>query len=160
MPNFHFSPRPNRAHEINWHEWNPNAFEEAKQQDKPILLGISAVWCHWCHVMDETTYSDPKIIQLANERFVPIRVDNDARPDVNRRYNLGGWPTTAFLSPEGEVLTGGTYVPPAQMKNYLTQVSEAYQNSKPEIMQKIVEVNAKRDQALTAQAASQAKLSF
>ena len=160
MPNFHFSPRPNRAHEINWHEWNPNAFEEAKQQDKPILLGISAVWCHWCHVMDETTYSDPEIIQLANERFVPIRVDNDARPDVNRRYNLGGWPTTAFLSPEGEVLTGGTYVPPAQMKNYLTQVSEAYQNSKPEIMQKIVEVNAKRDQALTAQATSHAKLSF
>ncbi|MBI2982976.1 MAG: thioredoxin domain-containing protein, partial [Chloroflexi bacterium] len=102
----HFSPRPNRAHEIHWREWGPDAFRQAKEQDKPILLGISAVWCHWCHVMDETSYSDDEVIRLANERYVPIRVDNDQRPDVNRRYNLGGWPTTAFLSPDGEILHG------------------------------------------------------
>ncbi len=85
MADFHFSPRPNRAHEIQWRPWGEEAFAEAQQQDKPVLLDIGAVWCHWCHVMDETSYSDPVVIQLANERFVPIRVENDERPDVNRR---------------------------------------------------------------------------
>ena len=143
MPDFHFSPRPNRAHEIAWREWSDSAFAEAREQDKPILLGISAVWCHWCHVMDETSYSDPVVIQLVNERFIPIRVDNDQRPDVNRRYNLGGWPTTAFLTPDGELLTCGTYVPPEQMRAYLIQVSEAYRQAKPDILQKIAVVNAR-----------------
>src|SRR5687768_15375653 len=119
---FHFSPRPNRASEIEWREWGPEAFRQAKEQDRPILLGISAVWCHWCHVMDETSYSDPEVIRLINERYVPIRVDNDQRPDVNRRYNMGGWPTTAFLTPDGEILHGGTYVPPQLMREYLPQV--------------------------------------
>src|SRR5512146_3485866 len=130
MATFHFSPRENRANEINWNEWNESTFAEAQRADKPILLGISAVWCHWCHVMDETTYSDPEVIRIVNERFVPVRVDTDERPDVNRRYNLGGWPTTAFLSPEGELLTGGTYMPPDQMRSYLKQVGDAYKNSK------------------------------
>ncbi|MCI0475506.1 MAG: DUF255 domain-containing protein [Anaerolineales bacterium] len=147
MPTFHFSPRPNRAHEINWHEWSDAAFSDAQRQDKPILLGISAVWCHWCHVMDETSYSDPEVIRLINERFVAIRVDNDERPDVNRRYNLGGWPTTAFLTPMGEVLTGGTYIPPAQMTSYLTQVSDLYKNSKQDILQKIAEHEKARKSA-------------
>ncbi|MDE3088565.1 MAG: thioredoxin domain-containing protein [Chloroflexota bacterium] len=150
MSNFHFSPRPNRAHEINWREWSDSAFEQARIQDKPILLGVSAVWCHWCHVMDETSYSDSEVIRLINERFIPIRVDNDARPDVNRRYNLGGWPTTAFLTPDGEVLTGGTYIPPDQMRGYLKQVSEQYKNSKPDILRQVAEASAKRDQARRA----------
>ncbi|MBI5301885.1 MAG: thioredoxin domain-containing protein [Chloroflexi bacterium] len=150
MSHFHFSPRPNRASEINWHDWNSQTFAEAKQNDKPILLGISAVWCHWCHVMDETSYSDGEVIRLINERFVPIRVDNDQRPDVNRRYNLGGWPTTAFLTPEGELLTGGTYIPPSQMRAYLAQVSDAYKHNKLDILAKIGEMNVKREQALGA----------
>ena len=159
MPDFHFSPRPNRAHEIAWREWSDSAFAEAREQDKPILLGISAVWCHWCHVMDETSYSDPVVIQLVNERFIPIRVDNDQRPDVNRRYNLGGWPTTAFLTPDGELLTGGTYVPPEQMRAYLIQVSEAYRQAKPDILQKIAVVNARRAEVRNARSASSAQLS-
>ncbi len=159
MANFHFSPRPNRAHEIQWRAWGEQAFAQARQQDKPVLLDIGAVWCHWCHVMDETTYSDPVVIQLANERFIPVRVENDERPDVNRRYNLGGWPTTAFLSPEGELLTGGTYIPPEQMHGYLTQVSDAYKNSKSKIQERIAEINAERAQAYTTRAASDASLS-
>ncbi|MBM3131391.1 MAG: thioredoxin domain-containing protein [Chloroflexi bacterium] len=147
MSTFHFSPRPNRAREINWREWNDAAFADAQRQDKPILLGISAVWCHWCHVMDETSYSDSEVIRLINERFIAMRVDNDERPDVNRRYNLGGWPTTAFLTPTGEVLTGGTYIPPSQMVSYLTQVSDAYKNSKPAILQKIAEHEKARKSA-------------
>ncbi len=93
---FHFSPRPNRAREIAWRPWGKEAFREAAREDKPILLAISAVWCHWCHVMDETSYSDEQVISLINERYVPVRVDNDQRPDVNARYNMGGWPTTAL----------------------------------------------------------------
>lgn len=112
---FHFSPRPNRAHEVRWRPWGDEAFAEAKAQDRPILLSLSAVWCHWCHVMDETSYSDPGVISYVNQHFVPVRVDNDQRPDINARYNLGGWPTTAFLTPDGELMTGGTYIPPEAM---------------------------------------------
>src|SRR5436309_10267591 len=74
---FRFSPRPNRASDIGWRDWGEKAFQEAQVADKPILLAISAVWCHWCHVMDETSYSDPEVIRTINERYVPIRVDND-----------------------------------------------------------------------------------
>ena len=119
---FRFSPRPNRASDIGWRDWGEKAFQEAQVADKPILLAISAVWCHWCHVMDETSYSDPEVIRTINERYVPIRVDNDERPDVNRRYNMGGWPTTAFLTPDGEIVHGGTYIPPDAMRSYVAQV--------------------------------------
>ncbi|HXK34586.1 MAG TPA: DUF255 domain-containing protein [Dehalococcoidia bacterium] len=141
---FHFSPRPNRAAEINWRHWSPEAFARAQLEDKPILLGISAVWCHWCHVMDETTYSDPTVIQLINDRFVAIRVDNDQRPDINARYNMGGWPTTAFLTPDGEVMAGMTYVPPDQMRDVLAQVSTYYRDNKAEIEAKIAEIMVNR----------------
>ena len=62
--------------------------------------------------MDNTSYSDQAVIDLVNKYFIPVRVDTDKRPDVNRRYNMGGWPTTAFLDNEGRIITGGTYIPP------------------------------------------------
>ncbi|MBV8222556.1 MAG: thioredoxin domain-containing protein [Candidatus Eremiobacteraeota bacterium] len=147
----HFSPRPNRASEIRWQPWGPQAFELAKDQSKPVLLAISAVWCHWCHVMDETSYSDPGVIDLINEHFVPIRVDNDQRPDVNARYNLGGWPTTAILTPEGEILRGGTYIPPEQMLAFLKQVSDLYAEpaNRLEFARRIAEVRSKRTRVPT-----------
>ena len=151
---FHFSPRPNRAAEIAWNEWGPEPFERAQREDRPILLGISAVWCHWCHVMDETSYSDAEVIRLINERFVPVRVDNDQRPDVNARYNMGGWPTTAFLTPGGEVMAGMTYVPPGQMRDVLNQVSTYYKDNRAAIEQKIAEIVANRERTLTAPSAA------
>jgi len=144
---FHFSPRPNRAGEIAWNEWSAQAFERAQREDKPVLLGISAVWCHWCHVMDETSYSDPAVIQVINDRFVPIRVDNDQRPDINARYNMGGWPTTAFLTPNGEVMAGMTYVPPDQMRDVLNQVSTYYRDNKQDIEHKLAQIIARRSEA-------------
>ena len=126
MSGFHFSPRPNRAADIRWREWGDAAFAEARAENKPLLLAISAVWCHWCHVMDETTYSSDDVISSINHRYVAVRVDNDQRPDVNARYNQGGWPTTAILTPDGELLKGGTYVPPEQMLALLSQVSSFY----------------------------------
>ena len=123
---FRFSPRPNRAQEIHWRPWSEDAFHEAHRLGRPILLSLSAVWCHWCHVMDETTYSDERVIAAINEGFVPIRVDNDRHPDVNRRYNMGGWPTTAFLAANGDTITGGTYIPPEQMLESLTRVTDFF----------------------------------
>lgn len=139
MSNFHFSPRPNRAHEIQWQEWSPAAFELAAHSDRPVLLAISAVWCHWCHVMDETTYSDPAVIAAINNGFVAIRVDNDQRPDVNARYNMGGWPTTAMLTPQGAILTGATYLPPPQMLRALQSVNAFYHNNRTSIEERAAE---------------------
>ncbi len=126
MSGFRFSPRPNRASEIKWRSWGDAAFAEARAQNKPVLLAISAVWCHWCHVMDETSYSDPEVIRLINDRYVPVRVDNDQRPDVNRRYNMGGWPTTVFLTPDGEIIHGGTYFAPYTLSHTVTGVHHVW----------------------------------
>jgi uncharacterized protein YyaL (SSP411 family) len=115
---------------VNWLEYGPDAFEKARIENKPVLLAISAVWCHWCHVQDETTYSDPGVIQIINRDYIAIRVDNDRRPDVNRRYNMGGWPTTAFLTATGDIITGGTYIPPDQMKTILQKVKGHYLHNK------------------------------
>jgi uncharacterized protein YyaL (SSP411 family) len=134
-----FSPRPNRAAEIGWMEWGPEAFALAKETDRPILLGISAVWCHWCHVMDETTYSDSRVIELIRDGYVPIRVDNDRRPDVNARYNMGGWPTTVFLTPDGDILTGATYVPPDDFAQLLERVSSFWREDRTEIERRLRE---------------------
>ncbi len=142
MSEFRFSPRPNRAGEIGWMPWGDAAFARAQAEDKPILLAISAVWCHWCHVMDETTYSDDGVIETINGRFVPVRVDNDRRPDVNARYNMGGWPTTAFLAPDGTTLTGATYLPPQNMRGALEEISRFYAEHKREIAKRASELRA------------------
>ncbi len=126
MTNFRFSPRPNRAAEIHWQEWSNTAFDAARQADKPVLLNLTAVWCHWCHVMDETSWSDPEIIAALNENFIAVRVDADQNPHIQDRYLSGGWPTNAFLSPDGDVLLSGTYIPPTQMKLYIKTVLKSW----------------------------------
>jgi uncharacterized protein YyaL (SSP411 family) len=125
---------------VSWLPWSEESFRKARELDKPILLGISAVWCHWCHVMDQTTYSDSEVARIIEEKFVPIRVDRDQRPDIDKRYNMGGWPSTAFLTPDGEILSGGTYIPPQQMKALLEQVSGFYQQNKNNIKSRIEEL--------------------
>jgi uncharacterized protein len=143
MSEFRFSPRPNRAAEIGWMPWDERAFARAAAEDKPILLSISAVWCHWCHVMDETSYSDQDVIDTINRSYVPVRVDNDRRPDINARYNMGGWPTTAFLAPDGTTLTGATYLPPQQMRNALEEIARFYAERKDEIAARTAETHAR-----------------
>jgi hypothetical protein len=97
--------------------------------------------------MDETSYSDPEVIRTINERYVPIRVDNDERPDVNRRYNMGGWPTTAFLTPDGEIVHGGTYVPPDAMRSYLAQVADLWSTQRSELARRVAELREKENEA-------------
>lgn len=147
MPVFRFSPRTNRANEIPWRTWGAEAFAEAKRRDVPVLLGISAVWCHWCHVMDETTYSTPEIIGLIRDGYVAVRVDNDERPDVNRRYNMGGWPTTAFLTPDGEILHGGTYIDPQTMLRTLEAVSELWKDKRDDLLARVADMKRREAEA-------------
>ncbi len=118
---------------IRWREWDQATFDLAAAERKPILLDISAVWCHWCHVMDQTTYSDPDVAAKVNRDFIPVRVDTDRRPDINSRYNMGGWPTTAFLTPGGEILTGTTYLPAENLDRLLTRVAAYYQKHEAEL---------------------------
>ena len=110
----------NGKKEIVWQPWGEEAFATAKRLGRPILLDIGATWCHWCHVMEETTYSDEEVRKLVEEYFIPIKVDRDRNPEVDRRYQYlvgsvtgeGGWPLTALLTPDGDLITGGTYFPP------------------------------------------------
>jgi uncharacterized protein YyaL (SSP411 family) len=112
--------RSARHQPVRWHPWGDAAFAQAQSEDKPILLDIGAVWCHWCHVMDRESYENPQIAALINEHFVAVKVDRDERPDVDARYQAavsaitgqGGWPLTAFLTPDGRPYFGGTYIPP------------------------------------------------
>jgi uncharacterized protein YyaL (SSP411 family) len=114
---------------ITWLPWSAEAFTRAAREGKPVLLSITAAWCHACHEMDRTTYADPEVAALVRDRFVPVRVDTDRRPDINERYNLGGWPTTAFLTPDGDVITGGTFVPVDRMSGLLTRVVSAFETA-------------------------------
>ncbi len=115
---------------IRWREWEPEAFSEAETEGKLIFLDISATWCHWCHVLDKTSLSDPRIVRLLNDSFVPIRVDTDRRPDINGRYNQGGWPTTAVLLPDGRLLTGATYLPPDSLFEVLSRCTDFYRRDR------------------------------
>ena len=111
--------RSARHQPVNWHAWGEAAFALAQAEDKPILLDIGAVWCHWCHVMDRESYEDPEIARIIHDHFVAVKVDRDERPDVDSRYQAavaaisqqGGWPLTAFLTPDGRPYFGGTYFP-------------------------------------------------
>ena len=124
---------------IGWYEWERATFSLAQADNKPILLDLTAVWCHWCHVMDETTYGDPEVIRLVNTQYIPIRVDTDQRPDVQARYLLGGWPTTAFLTAQGDVLASRTYVPPKEMISLLQEISDYYAANEADIATRVAE---------------------
>jgi len=112
--------RSARHQPVWWHPWSEAAFARAQAENKPILLDIGAVWCHWCHVMDRESYENPEIAALINQLYVAVKVDRDERPDVDARYQSavaaitgqGGWPLTVFLTPAGHPYFGGTYIPP------------------------------------------------
>jgi uncharacterized protein len=136
------------AHQpIDWHEWGDEAFARARAEQKPVLLDVGAVWCHWCHVIDRESYENPEIAELINKLYVAVKVDRDERPDVDSRYQSaisaisgqGGWPLTAFLTPDGKPFFGGTYFPPDDamgrpgFKRILLAVAEAFEKRRSEI---------------------------
>jgi uncharacterized protein YyaL (SSP411 family) len=136
------------AHQpVDWHEWGEDAFQKARAESKPILLDIGAVWCHWCHVIDRESYENPEIAALINKFYIPVKVDRDERPDVDSRYQSavsaisgqGGWPLTAFLTPDGKPFFGGTYFPPDDamgrpgFRRILLSIAEAFKSRRAEV---------------------------
>jgi hypothetical protein len=130
---------------IHWREWTDDILEQAGKEDKLILLSIGAKWCHWCHVMDRTTYSNPEVIELANEHFLPVKVDADRRPDIQDKYLLGGWPTTVFLVPDGRILTGSTFIPTEAMILKLREVDGLWHEQKPTITKHVTSMAAEAE---------------
>src|SRR5580658_6675788 len=134
---------------IQWHEFGDEAFAAARAADKPMLLDIGAVWCHWCHVMDRESYDDPEVAAIVNEHYIAVKVDRDERPDIDSRYQVavasltgqGGWPLTAFLTPDGKPFYGGTYFPPADgygrpsFKRVLLSIAAAYREKQGDVME-------------------------
>ena len=151
---FSLSPRPNSAHLIPWRAWSEEAFAEAQARNRPILLCITTAWSQWSHLMDERAYSDETVQYLVKTEFVPVRVDAAARPDIDRRYNRGGWPTTAFLTPEGELMAGATYIPVQEMRDFLVELAEEYRKNRETIRAKLGALEAKRREAEAAEKAA------
>jgi len=135
------------AHQpVDWLPWSDEAFTRAQAEDKPLLLDIGAVWCHWCHVIDHESYDDPDVARIINAHFVAVKVDRDERPDIDARYQnavsaitgQGGWPLTVFLTPEGKVFYGGTYFPKDEaygrpgFKRVLLSVANYYRDNREE----------------------------
>jgi uncharacterized protein YyaL (SSP411 family) len=148
---------------IRWHEWGEEAFASAQRENKPMLLDIGAVWCHWCHVMDRESYDDAEVAAIVNEHFIAVKVDRDERPDIDSRYQAaisavsgqGGWPLTAFLTPDGKPFYGGTYFPPTDgygrpsFKRVLTSIANAYKEKHGDVVEQ-----AKMVESAIAQAES------
>ncbi len=134
---------------IQWHEFGEEVFAAARAANKPILLDIGAVWCHWCHVMDRESYDDAEVAAIINEHYIAVKVDRDERPDIDSRYQVavasltgqGGWPLTAFLTPDGKPFYGGTYFPPADahgrpsFKRVLVSIAQAYREKHGEVLE-------------------------
>jgi len=120
---------------LQWHEWGQEAFDRAQAEDKLILLDLTAVWCHACHVMDQTTYADPKVMALLHANFIAIRVDTDQRPDLESRYRTGGWPTTSLLLPTGEILFQANSLEPEVMVELLQEARLLYEAEKEDLRQ-------------------------
>jgi uncharacterized protein YyaL (SSP411 family) len=133
---------------VDWYPWGPEALERARREDKPILLSIGYAACHWCHVMERESFEDPVTASLMNERFVSIKVDREERPDVDAIYmdavqamtGHGGWPLTAFLTPEGEPFYAGTYFPDEErhgmpaFRTVLTAIADAWEHQRDEVL--------------------------
>jgi uncharacterized protein YyaL (SSP411 family) len=136
---------------VHWRAWNPSSLEEAQRLDKPILLSIGYAACHWCHVMARESFADSSIAAVINDRFLPIKVDREERPDLDAIYQeslsllgqRGGWPLTVFLTPKGEPFGGGTYFPPVARWNLpafpdvLNQVAGEYRRDPETIIRRV-----------------------
>src|SRR5271168_1210760 len=108
---------------LDWQAWSDGAFAQARAEHKFVLLDLEAVWCHWCHVMDDVTYRDPAVVRLLNQRYVLVKVDQDSRPDISNRYQDYGWPATVVFAGDGsEIVKRQGYLPPKLMSSMLQAI--------------------------------------
>lgn len=114
---------PQKKGALTWEKWDDKIFDRAKQEQKFVLLDLEAVWCHWCHVMDEETYSNPDVIKLLKKKFILVNVDQDSRPDLSHKYEDFGWPATIIFDADGkEIVKRQGYINPERMKKLLTAI--------------------------------------
>jgi hypothetical protein len=130
---------------VNWYPWGDAAFEAARRLSRPVMVSIGYATCHWCHVMEEESFDDPEVAAYLNEHFIAIKVDREARPDIDAIYmaalhamgEKGGWPLNVWVTPDGNPFYGGTYFPPTErgrrpaFKDVLTRIHETY-SQRPE----------------------------
>ena len=119
---------------VEWLSWSREAFARARSEQRPVLLFIAAPWCAASREMTCTTYEDPAVLAMIRDRFIPLLVDAERRPDIAERYALGGYPTTAFLDASGAIVGGGTFLPIARMRDALTRIADAFATRRAEIV--------------------------
>src|SRR6201988_4617122 len=118
-----FCPKLEGANEIPWRPWSDSIFKEARQEGRFVLLDLGTGWCHWCHVMEEVTYTDPAVVDLIRSHYLAIRVDADSRPDLANRYEDYGWPATVVFNIDGsEIVKRQGYIPPKPMASLLQAI--------------------------------------
>jgi len=136
------------ANPVDWHPWGEEAFQKAKEADKPIFLSIGYSTCHWCHVMEHESFEDPQVAALLNEAFIPIKVDREERPDIDQIYmsvsqaltGTGGWPSTIILTPEKQPFFAGTYFPKESryqrtgLMEIIPKLAELWENKRGELL--------------------------
>ena len=130
-----------RDNPVDWQEWGPEAFEEARRRNVPVLLSVGYAACHWCHVMAHESFEDETVAAALNEHFVSVKVDREERPDIDAVYmsavtattGHGGWPMTVFLTPEGDPFYCGTYFPRDHFLQVLTALDEAWRTREDEV---------------------------
>jgi uncharacterized protein YyaL (SSP411 family) len=118
-----FAVSPAFANELKWSDWNDELFSRASTEKRFVILDLEAVWCHWCHVMEKTTYADPQVQSLLASKYIPVRVDQDANPDQSSRYGDWGWPATIVFGPDGSELAKiRGYIEPERMQALLKAI--------------------------------------
>ena len=128
---------------VDWYEWGTEAIEKAKEEDKPIIISVGYASCHWCHVMERESFMDSSVAAIMNRDFISVKIDREERPDIDKIYmnaaqlltGSGGWPLNAVALPNGKPFFAGTYFPPEEWKNILTQIAKVYKQDKESLVE-------------------------
>jgi uncharacterized protein YyaL (SSP411 family) len=157
---------------VNWYPWGDEAFADAKRLDRPVMISIGYSTCHWCHVMEEESFDTVAAASYLNEHFISIKVDREARPDIDAVYmaavhamgKSGGWPLNVWLTPDREPFFGGTYFPPRSIGgrpgflDVLRRINEAYTNDRAKVAQLSKQITGAIQQQLAGQSARQSRI--
>ncbi len=139
----HVSKEPHSAGRVKWNDWSDEVFARAKKEDKLVLLDLEAVWCHWCHVMDEKTYSDPSVVHLLDKSVIAVKVDQDSRPDLSNKYEKYGWPAIIVFNADGKELAKRSgYIESEEFKKMIKELADNPDKPEPEAVEEKISYSA------------------